>query len=458
MSVTIANSPTQASQTAQGRTASNNALLSALNTREWHDSLHIRYPEFALVTLLGYLGFEDSTTQNEFSHFELDRTREIATIAQATSDVSISTITATVTTSDTTQFIIPYDIVRLPSGRLAHVDSVSVSGTVSFVVRSLDAAVNFTAADFDPTSGDGVEYISQMYNLAGECFTAPAARTHAPERVFNYLNKIPKTTSICDDEYTNTKEIMLGGKPYWYWMQQDIDMKEHKKDVEMSVLLGETASLTAAANSTLSTATGGYGIIPRVFDVGLRGTFPSGGFVEQDMIDFLTELAVYSASNEWLGLVGDQLMRDITTACRDYHVAGGVDYGTFAGLNEVGMKVGSYVFNDKVVSFVEYKPFSDGKLFPQQNADINYRNFMLAANLGTDGSGDPYVELMYKKSQNGQLYKMFKTYNPGNILADVVVQNNYVVSNNVACLEEYITTWVGVRMRGANNHGMLYAA
>lgn len=462
MSVTIVSQPTMASQTAQGRTASTNVYLSAINTREWGDFLHIKYPEYSLVTLLGMLGYEAPVTQKEFSHFEMDRTREVATIAQATSDVSISTITATVTTSDTVQFIIPYDVVRLPSGRLAHVNAVSGGGGAAVVLtlRSIDPSVNFTAADFDPTSGDGVEKISQLYNLAGECFTAPQARTHGPEKVTNKVIKIPHTTEICDDEYNNTKEILLGGRPYWYYQQQEIDMMEHKKNVEMAILFGETINIAAGGNSTSGASDGGYGIIPKVTTDGTRGTYPSGGFVETDMIDFLVEMSIYSRSSEWLVLAGNEAWRDTTLAMRDYHVSGGLSYGSFGGVDAAsfGLSLGQYRFNDKLVNFVEYKPFSDPKLFPQQNASIDYKNFMLFLNLGEDEHGDPYVQLRYRAAQNGMLYKMFKSVQLGNMITNDLVGNGNIVSTGQACHKEYLTTTVGVQMRGTVNHGMLYAA
>jgi len=110
------------------------------------------------------------------------------------------------------------------------------------------------------------------------------------------------------------------------------------------------------------------------------------------------------------------------------------------------------------VNFSEYKPFNDPKLFPQQNASIDYKNFMLFLNLGEDENNDPYVQLRYKQSQNGMLYKMFKTVQLGNMITNDIVGNQNITSSAEACHREFMTTWVGVQMRGTNNHGMLYAA
>jgi len=357
-------------------------------------------------------------------------------------------------------FFIAYDVVRLPSGRLAHVNSsVITGGFQTLTLQSYDGE-NFVVEDFGGVDETDT-LISQLFNIAGECFTAPAARTHSPEKITNYVTKIPKRSAICDDEYNRTKEIMTkDGKNYWWFLQQDIDMKEHKKDVEMSVLLGETTSLTSGGNADAGAGPvkAGYGVIPYVFQEGYRGTFASGGLVEQDLIDWVTDMAVYSRSNEWLVLTGDVFMRQATTEMRDYHVGGGVQYGAFKDKNTFGLTLGQYKFNDKLLNFLEYKPFSDPKLLPAPTSGIDYREFAIALNLGTDESGDPLVCLKYLVNPQNQPYKMFKTYYPGNMFSDVVAGNNYVVSNDKACLEEFLTTTVGVQMRGAGNHGMIYGA
>ena len=452
-----------ASRTTSGKTVSTNVYLNELNTREWGNYLHMKYPEFSLVTLFGVLGYEDYITQHEFSHWEMDRTRDTGIIGATgtgtgTDDVAWSGITATIRTTATTLFFIPYDIIRLPNGRLAHVDACAVTdGFQALTIRSLDAASNFVIADFGG-SGATNSVITQLYNMAGECFTAPLARTHQPEKISNRVTKIPKRSAICDDEYNRTKEISLNGQNYWWFLQQDIDMKEHKKDVEMSVLLGETAVLASGGNSETGAASGGYGVIPYVSQEGYRATFTSGGLLEQDLIDWGVDMAVYSRSNEWLVLCGDIFMRQATTEMRDYHVSGGVQYGAFKDKNTFGLTLGQYKFNDKLMNFLEYKPFSDPNLLPAPTAGINYREFALALNLGTDEHGDPLVCLKYLVNPQNKPYKMFKTYYPGNIFSDVVEGNNYVVSNDKACLEEFLTTTVGVEMRGAGNHGMIYGA
>lgn len=450
---TVQNTPTMAgSINAIGNLSTSN-VVATFDKEVWDEYLYEKYPKYTVAPLLERLGRLEEITQETFYWAELDRTRQFATVSDnGGSPVTTGTpgTTVTVEVDEADQYFIVGDVLETPTRRLAVVTVIDLTGpfTSGNQILTLEEIDGNNLADADFLVG---AKLIHRYNINPECSTAPEGRVWQPEQKSNSLTTIRRTAKVCDAEFGNVKWMGITGESPWYHANQAYTEREFVIDRESVIVFGQTGTQTS--NSAVS----GYGIFDQVYNNGAVTSF-TGAVTEDDIIDQINELKVYGNATEYLVLVGNEFMRDITKALKDYHVNGGITYGSFAqaGLT-VGLNVGQYRFGDVLLSFVEYPLFTDPNLNSGVAGGFDYQNVALFVDMGNAENGEPLIKLKTKKNPMGG-NDYFHVESGAGMPGMFGLGEGNAFANGEACYYMHMYGKVAVQLANLNNHGLMYKA
>lgn len=439
--------PTDGQIAATVAVESKNPILSGyvfaagLHKPEHSNYMSYRYPQYFLTAMLERLGRFEPIGQDEWSWNEMDRTRKSATV---TAETGTGSATGTITTdlADPGYFVAT-DVIRTETGVLFRVISAAiVGGFQELTVARVDGA-NIGATD----KAVG-EKIGHAFNLQVEYSSAPDGRIYLPFELRNKLNILRRSFKISGSEFTN--RTYVGDGKSWYFVQEEIEMKEFARDREIAILLGEKTPSGSLIH-------GGDGLLKFVNNGGVINTYATP-VLESDIQDHIKDLVISSPSKEFAVLCGAQFMTDATRALKAYYQGGGVSYGAFGSSNVIGLDFSTYKFFGRTIHFTHYQLFDDPSVFPFVTAGtatkINFSDYSLWLDLGTDSSGKNLITLKYKELA-GQQRKLIHAYETGMMSPEGTAGGQ--VSNGIDGFTVHLLSDIGVEVRNTNWHGILRA-
>ena len=425
---------------------SNYAFQAGIHKPEHSSILTYKYSQYYVTSILDRMGAEEAVAQDVFSWNVMDRTRESGTV-----DAMATVLPAVAATFEVPEFtwandkkgyLIVGDVIRMESGVTFRVDSTQNSGGVQEVTVSKVGGGNITATEL----ANGMVF-GHSHSMFGEGTFQPDGRVFLPTEEYNRLTILKRSISVTGSELTN--KTWLGDGEAWYFEVEDITRKEFAKDRENLIVFGQLSD--TGIKST-------RGILDYALTYGIETTFASGtGVVEQDLRDHIAKMLIEGTSNEITILCGSQFLSDIQVALKDYALNGAIDYGKL-GDNAAGLDFMSYKFMGKTLHFAYYELFDDEKILPFSGTPtaekIDFSNFALLLDFGTDNTGRNLITLKYK-AHDGQSRKFIQKINPGMMAPTGGDQG--ISTDGFDGFRIYMLSDIGVEVRLPNRLGIMRA-
>lgn len=371
----------------------------------------------------------------------MDRTRKSATASSiangTTATVTITTDIASDTANGNLGYFVVGDVIRLESGELGRVTAVGESGGF----QTIDC-VRVVGGNWSTSLVLAAMVLGHVFSAFGEASTGPNGRLFLPVEDYNYTQVLRRAVKVSGTEFTN--RTILGDGKAWYFTVEDIVRKEFAKDRELLVLLGER-------NGT--GVKGTKGILSWVTGEGIINTYASAqGVTEADLQDHIADLLPEGGSNEYLVLCGSTFLKNAQKALKDYAIQGAMSYGTL-GKNMAGLDFSGYQFLGKKIYFAYYELFDDNKVFPfsgtPTSSKINFRDFSLWLDLGSDSAGQKLITLKYK-SHGGESRKFIQK-----MISGMVGGSGEQAAHSGDYFEIQWLSEIAIQVRLANRMGIL---
>ena len=408
---------------------------------EHSNILSYQSPQYLATAILERIGSYEGKSQSVFSWSEMDRTRSGASITAGGPAGGETTVTLTTDVDSQTVgsdgYFLVNDTLKTETGVSLIVTAVGVSGNFQTITVAKTDGTTFLATDVANTESIG--HIAQSFS---EYSDAPGGRLYQPNERYQKMQKIRRSCHISGDALTD--RTYFDGKS-WAYEQELLEMDEFAKDRENAVMF-ETISPDTATEQTCD------GIISAIHRGGVISNY-TNSVTEQDIQDHIAALRVSSPAKEYVVFCGMDFLSSAHKALRDYHVGGGVDYGTFAGVDMVGISLSAYKFMDCTVHFVHYPTFDDTETLPYSDGatatKINYSNYSLWLNLGTQ-RGKKLISLKYKDLDGLQRKFLYKN-------EDGMMGDSSKVANGKDGVSTHMLSEIAPEVRNLNQHGALYS-
>lgn len=419
-------------------------VFSDLQYPDIADFITYNFPQFSVGSLLKQIGRKQPVKNDSWQYFEKAKFRKSYNIGAGSSNLTTGTATVKILSATVANCnLLQNDVLRFENGETGRVVSLTQStNDVDVVVDKL------TSGNFALAVGDA---FSHLYNLQPEYSNSPGSRVWT-EQTFTEKMAIMRRAITCSTtEAGNQKWVKYNGKDRYYFINEMETMEQMAFDAEMYIMFGEQTD----ANISTTTPQGGNGIIPRILSRGVVGTF-SSTVSETDILEQIRLMCVNSPTDEFTVLCGSKFFKDATYALRHYSLAGAVDYGSFAGLTLVGLKLQSYTFMDKTLHFKLYYPFADQSVLPTPvRGGINWDNAAVFLNMGSDRNG-PLLELKYKTDLNGNSLEFIRKEING-----ITASSSNAPAQASNALDGFtveLYSSIGLQIRMPNSFGILHAA
>ncbi len=432
-------------------------VFGGIQKPDFSDYITYRFPQYTITTLLGRIGRKNPVVGNDFfSWFEKGKFRQSVTTTTAPVGASgDSTGTVTVPSGTQASFLVG-DVIRFENDVYATITGLTgaggngASGTLNIV--SLGATFGSSIAT------NGIKF-AHLYNLQQEYSDSPSGRVWQETQVNEYMGIMRRSVVCSTTQGSNLKYVKKSDSEWSYYYINEMEtMQEMAMDREMYILAAK-ASTTSTTNNLLSGSTrlGGNGILQRVITSGVVGTY-SSAIAETDLAEQVRLMCLNSNATEFTVLCGSSAYADAQFALRDYTLNGGISFGVFSGDGIMtGLNITRYKFMDKILNFVLYYPFANEALFPAPaTSGINWDKAMLFLNMGTDDRGNPLINLRYKQDLLGQSLEFRRTVQEGITSPEAGAGASRSNGKDGFTVDFYSS--IGVELRAANNHGLLYAA
>lgn len=434
--------------TARATIFENYVFQSGIHDPEHSKILTYRYPQYYMTTMLDKLGSAEPVAQSVFSWSIMDRTRRTANYtAIANGTTATATLTLNIAAAaDNLGYYQVGDVIRINrTGALGRVSAISLAGGFQTISIQRPDGTNWNTTDLPAvTSADSIGHV---FTAFGEGTTGPDGRVFLPTEDFNYTQILKRSMKVTGSEMSN--RTLLGDGKAWYFTVEEILMKEFARDREFLIMFGQRANANGIRWSR--------GIYDFVSNAGGQlTTYASNpGVREQDLIDHIEKFLPEGGSNELVALCGSRFLTRIQTALKDYAVVG---HQMDLAKNMAGLNFTGYRFGPKVVYFVYYELFDDPEVLSYLGtpsaAAVNFRDFSLWLDMGTDNAGQKLFKLKYK-AHGGVQRKLIHTVIPGMQTFDGA--NSGFAANSFDGVEVQLLSEIGLEMRLANRHGILRA-
>lgn len=417
-----------------------------LHKPEHSNILSYMYPQYYATALLDRLGASEGTAQDVFSWNVMERTRRGSTVVNLDSAVGSATINIRTDydwSGGLNGYLIVGDTIRFESGVIGRVTATQESGATDKQQVTLVKTTggNWTA---DDVAVDDV--FGHVGTLFGEGSSAPNGRVYLPQEEYNNMSILRRSFKITGSEFTN--RTYIGDGSSWYFTIEDIEMKEFARDRELTIMFGQRNDTGVKSCR---------GILEYALDGGQVATYNSTtGITERDLQDQVEDLLVEGVSNDIYVLCSASALADIQRALRDYTVGGGT-YGEMTA----GLKFQSYDFMGKRLHFAYYELFDDEHVVPTpqsgsaSSSKIDFKNFTLWLDLGTDTNGRSLITLKHKEL-DGQSRKFIHSYEVG--MMNPSGMNGGLVSNGDDAFTIHYLSEISVEVRLPNRLGILRAS
>ena len=431
-------------------------VFGGIQKPDFSDYITYRFPQYTITTLLNRIGRKNPVVGNDFfSWFEKGKFRQSVTASAATGASGDTTGTVTFASGTQASFLVG-DVIRFENNVYAVVSGVTSGGGGNGASGTL--GLNAVGTNFG-ASITGTLKFAHLYNLQQEYSDSPSGRVWQESQVNEYMGIMRRSVTCSTTQASNMKYVKKSDSEWSYYYINEMEtMQEMAMDREMYILAGK-ATTTGTTNPVLSGTTrlGGNGIIPRVIADGVVGTY-SSAIAETDLAEQVRLMCLNSQGSEFTVLCGSSAYADAQFALRDYTLNGGISFGVFG--NEglmTGINITKYKFMDKILNFVLYYPFANEALFPAPaTSGINWDKAMLFLNMGTDDRGNPLINLRYKQDLLGQSLEFRRTVQEGITSPESGASASRSNGKDGFTVDFYSS--IGVELRAANNHGLLYAA
>ena len=430
-------------------------VFGGIQKPDFSDYITYRFPQYTITTLLNRIGRKNPVVGNDFfSWFEKGKFRQSVTASAATGASGDTTGTVTFASGTQASFLVG-DVIRFENNAYAVVTGVTGAGGNG---ASGTLGLNAVGANFGASIAGTLKF-AHLYNLQQEYSDSPSGRVWQESQVNEYMGIMRRSVTCSTTQASNMKWVKKSdSEASYYYINEMETMQEMAMDREMYILAGK-ATTTSTTNPVLSGTTrlGGNGIIPRVIADGVVGTY-SSAIAETDLAEQVRLMCLNSQGSEFTVLCGSSAYADAQFALRDYTLNGGISFGVFG--NEglmTGINITKYKFMDKILNFVLYYPFANEALFPAPaTSGINWDKAMLFLNMGTDDRGNPLINLRYKQDLLGQSLEFRRTVQEGITSPEAGASASRSNGKDGFTVDFYSS--IGVELRAANNHGLLYAA
>lgn len=412
--------------------------------------LTYKYPQYYMTTLLDKLGAAEPVAQDTFSWPIMDRTRKSATY---TTLANGTTATATLTTDLTIATVGPYfqvgDVIRISkTGALARVSAVNNGGATQTIDVVRPEGGNWSTALIPAVTS--ADTFGHVFSAFGEGTNGPAGRVFLPTVDYNYTQILKAALKITGSEMSNKTSI--GDGKAWYFTNEEILLKEFARDREILIMFGKQAS-----NNSIKWTKGIYDFVNTG---GIVNTYASNpGVSESDLQEHIADLLPEGGSAEYLVLCGSRFLTRVQVALKDYMIHGG-NYGSL-GNNMAGLDFAGYKFAGKTVYFAYYELFDDTAILPYtgtpSSAAVNFRDFSLWLDMGTDSAGQRLIKMKYK-AHGGIQRKFVHKVIPGMMEFDSTGPEGGFAANSFDGVEIQLLSEIGLELRLANRHGILRAS
>jgi len=431
-------------------------VFGGIQKPDFSDYITYRFPQYTITTLLNRIGRKNPVTGNDFfSWFEKGKFRQSVTASAATGASGDTTGAVTYASGTQASFLVG-DVIRFENNVYAVVTGITSGGGGNGASGTL--GLNAVGTNFG-ASITGTLKFAHLYNLQQEYSDSPSGRVWQENQVNEYMGIMRRSVTCSTTQGSNMKWVKKSDSEWSYYYINEMEtMQEMAMDREMYILAGK-ATTTGTTNPVLSGTTrlGGNGILPRVISDGVVGTY-SSAIAETDLAEQVRLMCLNSQGSEFTVLCGSSAYADAQFALRDYTLNGGISFGVFG--NEglmTGINITKYKFMDKVLNFVLYYPFANEALFPAPaTSGINWDKAMLFLNMGTDDRGNPLINLRYKQDLLGQSLEFRRTVQEGITSPEAGASASRSNGRDGFTVDFYSS--IGVELRAANNHGLLYAA
>jgi hypothetical protein len=431
-------------------------VFGGIQKPDFSDYITYRFPQYTITTLLGRIGRKNPVAGNDFfSWFEKGKFRQSVTASAATGASGDTTGTVTYATGTQASFLVG-DVIRFENDAYAVVTGITSGGGGNGASGTL--ALQALGANFGVSIAGTLKF-AHLYNLQQEFSDSPSGRVWQETQVNEYMGIMRRSVVCSTTQGSNLKWVKKSDSEWSYYYINEMEtMQEMAMDREMYILAAK-ASTTSTTNNLLSGTTrlGGNGILQRVLTSGVVGTY-SSAIAETDLAEQVRLMCLNSSGNEFTVLCGSSAYADAQFALRDYTLNGGISFGVFSGDGLMtGLNITKYKFMDKILNFVLYYPFANEALFPSPaTSGINWDKAMLFLNMGTDDRGNPLINLRYKQDLLGQSLEFRRTVQEG--ITTPEAGSGAARSNGRDGFTVDFYSSIGVELRAANNHGLLYAA
>lgn len=431
-------------------------VFGGIQKPDFSDYITYRFPQYTITTLLNRIGRKNPVVGNDFfSWFEKGKFRQSVTASTATGASGDTTGAVTYASGTQASFLVG-DVIRFENNVYAVVTGLTSGGGGNGASGEL--GLNAVGTNFG-ASITGTLKFAHLYNLQQEYSDSPSGRVWQESQVNEYMGIMRRSVTCSTTQASNMKWVKKSdSEASYYYINEMETMQEMAMDREMYILAGK-ATTTGTTNPVLSGTNrlGGNGIIPRVIAGGVVGTY-SSAIAETDLAEQVRLMCLNSQGSEFTVLCGSSAYADAQFALRDYTLNGGISFGVFG--NEglmTGINITKYKFMDKILNFVLYYPFANEALFPAPaTSGINWDKAMLFLNMGTDDRGNPLINLRYKQDLLGQSLEFRRTVQEGITSPESGASASRSNGKDGFTVDFYSS--IGVELRAANNHGLLYAA
>lgn len=425
---------------------------SGIHDPEYSKVLTYKYPQYYMTTLLDKLGASEPVAQSTFSWSIMDRTRKSATytvIANGTSATATLTLDITAASPDLGYFQVG-DVIRISkSGALGRVTAIGISGGVQTIdIKKIDGT-NWANSSTSLPAVTSADTIGHVFTAFAEGSSGPDGRLFLPTEDYNYTQILKRSMKVTGSEMSN--RTILGDGKAWYFTNEEIMLKEFARDREVLVMFGQRAS-----NSDIKWT---KGIFDFVNSGGILNTYSSAtGVAESDLQAQIEDMLPEGGSSELLVLCGSTFLAKVMRALKDYAIHG-QSYGTL-GNNMAGLDFTGYKFAGKTIYFAYYELFDDTAVLPYTGTPsataINFRDFSLWLDMGTDSAGQRLIKMRYK-AHGGIQRKFIHKVIPGMVNYDSTGAEGGFAAHSGDYMEIQVLSEIGLELRLANRHGILRA-
>lgn len=352
-------------------------------------ALLVKFPQYYMLDIAEKLGLNKKIElyNGTYTWNKMGRTRKGATITAISNGTTASAIITTdiaYTDANTAGYWLPGDTFFIPNtGARGVVTAVGDSGGFqTLTVAKVDGS-NWATSTIN--TGHKIGHTGTSFGEGSS--SSGGFRSYFPEQDYNYSTIARRGIKVTRNMMKD-KTIFEDGS--WAFEVEDIEQKEFLKDIDAKLFFG-----TRYKSSTLGGRNECRGLLEYAEQEGQTVTYSSAIGAQEADIKLLIEQLIPQAGSDKLVLAcGLKLYSDLQSALGNSYRP--VPNSSFQ--EKTGIKVDTYNFFNKEVSFLYVPMFNDDAIVPQVAASStakDFRNFGILLDMGSVGGGKSNFEVGY---------------------------------------------------------------